>query len=119
MTKKLRQLVHKKYNGHCAYCGKKIEMSEMQVDHIEPQRPYNGQGGTDEINNLNPSCRRCNHYKRAHHLEEYRKMIRTIHERTQDIYICKVAEDYGVIKIEPWDGKFYFEKVGEVNGRDR
>jgi hypothetical protein len=30
----------------------------------------------------------------------------------RDIYICKVAEDYGIMEIKEWDGKFYFEKVG-------
>ncbi len=111
MTKETRAKVHSKYGGRCAYCGKVIDIKAMQVDHIEPQRPYNGPGGTDDIENLNPACRRCNHYKRAHTLETFRGMIKTLHERTQQIYICKVAEDYGIIKIEPWDGKFYFECV--------
>jgi hypothetical protein len=79
----------------------------MQVDHIEPQRI----GGADDVDNENPSCRRCNHYKRAHSLETFRGMLKTLHERTQKIYICKVAEDYGIIKVTPWDGKFYFERV--------
>jgi len=40
MTKKQRIKVYEKYNGHCAYCGKKIEYKDMQVDHIDPQRLY-------------------------------------------------------------------------------
>jgi hypothetical protein len=39
-------------------------------------------------------------------------MLKTLHDRIRQIYICKVAEDYGIIKIEEWKGKFYFEKVG-------
>lgn len=34
-------------------------------------------------------------------------------EKVRDIYINKVAEDYGIIKIKPWDGKFYFERGEE------
>lgn len=36
--------------------------------------------------------------------------MKTIHKRILSEYICKVAADYGIIKIEPWDGLFYFEK---------
>lgn len=107
--------VYNKYNGHCAYCGKEIEYKDMQVDHIRPQRQWieslvDGID-IDSKENLNPSCRRCNHYKRANSLETFRRMLKTLHERVRQVYICKVAEDYGIIKIEPWDGKFYFEKV--------
>lgn len=109
MKKELRQEVYNKYNGHCAYCGKEIEYKDMQVDHILAQR----MGGTDDIDNLNPSCRRCNHYKRAHTLELYRKLLITLHERVRKQYLDKVAEDYGIITVLPWDGKFYYERVHE------
>ena len=36
ISKKMREAVYDKYNGHCAYCGKKIEYKEMQVDHLIP-----------------------------------------------------------------------------------
>jgi hypothetical protein len=114
MTKAERLKVYNKYNGHCAYCGKKIEYKDMQVDHIIPQRAhslYKQEIDINDIKNMNPSCRRCNHYKRAAMLEEFRRMMKTLHERIRQDYICKVAEDYGIIKIEPWDGKFYFERV--------
>jgi len=106
MTKAKRLEVYNKYDGHCAYCGKIIQYTDMQVDHIKPQR----QGGTDDVENLNPSCRSCNHYKRARNLEGFRRVMKTLHERVRKQYICKVAEDYGIIKVKPWDGKFYFEK---------
>ena len=104
MSKNKRVQIYYKYGGRCAYCGRKIMFEDMQADHITAKR----NGGTE----CNPSCRRCNHYKRAHSLETFREMLMTLHERIRQIYICKVAEDYGIIKIEEWDGKFYFEKVG-------
>lgn len=105
MTK--RQKIYAKYGGRCAYCGKEIEFKDMQIDHIEPLRL----GGSDAKKNKNPACRQCNHYKRANSLETFRRLIKTIHKRIREIYICKVAENYGIIKYQEWDGKFYFEKT--------
>jgi 5-methylcytosine-specific restriction endonuclease McrA len=102
-----REKVHVKYGGYCAYCGKMITLKGMQVDHINPK--WNG--GTDAEDNLNPSCRSCNHYKREKNLEQYREYMKTLHERVSAIYISKVALDYGVIRIKPFDGLFHFEKL--------
>ena len=104
-----RQKVYEKFNGHCAYCGKVITVKEMQVDHIVSKRRY----GTDDFENLYPACRQCNHYKRAEPLAIFRRMIKTLHGRIHKIYICKVAEDYGIIDVKEWDGKFYFEREEE------
>jgi 5-methylcytosine-specific restriction endonuclease McrA len=109
VNKETRQQVYDKYGHCCAYCGRKIEFKDMQVDHIFPRR----MGGSDNIKNLNPSCRRCNHYKRAYRLDRYRELILKLHTKIRNIYLCKTAEDYGIITIKEWDGKFYFEKVGE------
>lgn len=107
--KELRQLIYDKYDGHCAYCGKEIEYTEMQVDHQIAKR----NGGTDNIENLFPSCRRCNHYKRAQGIEAFREYIRTLHERIAKDYIVKVGLDYGIVTIKPFGGKFYFEILEE------
>lgn len=72
---------------------------------------YNLPPSLNHIDNLNPSCARCNHYKRSMLLESFRNLLKSIHKRIQKQYINKVAEDYGVIKYEPWDGVFYFEKL--------
>ena len=98
--------VYKKYDAHCAYCGKDLLYKEMQVDHIEPQ----WQGENHNIENLNPSCSQCNHYKRANSLEAYRELVKTLHQRLTKPYINKVALDYGIIILRPFDGKFYFER---------
>jgi len=113
MNKKVREVVYNKYDGHCAYCGKSIEYKDMQVDHIRPKRMR----GTDDITNLNPSCRRCNHYKRALKLEDFRKVwLGELHTRLLNTYNVKVALDYGIIsEIVPFDRVFYFEKVRGSN----
>ena len=115
MNKELRQKVYNKYNGRCGYCGKRIEYKRMQVDHIEPQYKkvdplYFGVTiDIDCFENLMPSCSRCNHYKRAFNLENFRELIKTIHERIQKQYINKVALDYGIIAVNPFNGQFFFE----------
>lgn len=111
MTKVKRIETYDKYGGRCAYCGKPIEYKDMQVDHIVPLRSCKVPEIANDITNLNPSCRRCNHYKRGSSLNGYRLLLMDLHERVRDIYICKVAEDYGIIDVKPWDGKFYYEKV--------
>lgn len=108
MTRKQKRVaVHEKYGGKCAYCGKIITYKDMQVDHVLPKY----QDGTDDMDNLNPSCRRCNHYKRASSLEGFRDTMATLHKRIAEPYINKVALDYGIMTIKEWDCKFYFERV--------
>jgi hypothetical protein len=106
MAKIDRVKLHGRYGGRCAYCGKSISIKDMQVDHITPRC----MNGGDNPENLNPSCRRCNHYKRADTLNGFRVTMKTLHHRVSSIYIVKVAIDYGVVDVKPFDGVFYFEK---------
>lgn len=79
----------------------------MQIDHIKPKR----NGGADDIDNLNPSCRPCNYYKSADSIEAFRNWkLAGLVERLRKVYIFKVAERYGIIKVNGFDGKFYYEK---------
>ena len=120
-----RKLIHNKYNGRCAYCGNKIEFKAMQVDHKLPKRSshwittgranpklkekYNLPDSLNGYENLMPTCRRCNHYKRALLLEDYRTQIKTLHTRIEKQYISKVGVDYNIITVTPWHGWFFFE----------
>ena len=123
MTPQERRFIYNKFQGHCAYCGKEIKFKDMQVDHFIARansRPIgkdlDGHYVYPDINNfknLMPSCRRCNHYKRAESIETFRTMLKSIHERIKKIYITKVAEDYGIIQYNKWDGIFYFEKINQ------
>lgn len=127
MKPAMRKMVYAKYDGHCAYCGREITFKEMQVDHFEPKaftqpigRDLNGRyiyHDADSYENLMPSCRRCNHYKRANTLKYFRHLIATIHERIHNNYIVKVAEDFGIVQYNTWDGLFYFEKHDKLTER--
>lgn len=112
INKKVRQVVYEKYDGHCAYCGREITYKEMQVDHFRPQRAWNPEdSGTDDIDNLMPSCRMCNHYKRAHDLETFRRYIEEIPRKLRANYIYKIGVAYGNVIEDEKKIEFYFEKV--------
>ena len=107
IPKKIRELVYKKYNGHCAYCGCEIEYKDMQVDHVIS---VYGKYGSNDIDNLLPSCRMCNFYKSAFTLDEFRKNLETLHERLRKPFIYRLALKYGLIEEHKKDVVFYFEK---------
>ncbi len=112
ISKKTHVAVYKKFDGHCAYCGRHIAYNDMQVDHFKPQRAWNPEdSSTDDIENLVPSCRMCNHYKRAHDLETFRQYIAEIPRKLQENYIYKIGIAYGNVLENPKAIKFYFEKV--------
>ena len=106
LTKKDRELVYKKYDGRCAYCGCEITIKQMQVDHLWPIRL----NGIDAIENWMPSCRRCNNYKTGNPPYSFRKML----EHTPDVLLrdsttfCH-AERFGLVKINRKPIVFYFE----------
>lgn len=105
MTTAMREKVYQKSDGHCAYCGRSMAIEQMQIDHIAPKCL----GGSDAIDNLNPSCRMCNHYKRSLTVEKFREQIKTLITRLEKIYIYRVAVNFGIVNELTWDGKFYFE----------
>ena len=119
ITKKTREIVYNKYNGHCAYCGCEIEMKDMQVDHIVPKYRNNemwhkGKIGTDDISNLNPSCRMCNYYKGMSRIDAFRVRLKnSLMFNLQKEPRFRLAQKYGMVKIEEWDEKFYYEKKEE------
>ncbi len=114
IPKKIRQQVYEKYDGHCAYCGIKLEMKDMQVDHIDPvHRAYYDHREVDEsIDNYNPACRACNFYKSTYDLETFRHNIEhmLIGKLHQD-FNYKMLLKYGMIHEDFKPVRFYFEKA--------
>lgn len=110
ISKKTREAVYQKYAGHCAYCGRPIAYKDMQVDHFRPLREWDAAGsGSDDISNLMPACRMCNHYKRANSIETFRRYIREIPQKLRDNYIYKVGLAYGNVTEREKPIVFYFE----------
>jgi 5-methylcytosine-specific restriction endonuclease McrA len=115
-----RKEVYDKYNGKCAYCGCDITLEQMQIDHLVPlyrnnsDKQLNEWGkirGTDEIENLMPSCRSCNHYKSTFSLEEYREQLMLLRERLNKQHkIYSTSKRYRLIEEKPNKIVFFFEK---------
>jgi hypothetical protein len=108
---KIRAIVFDKYGGKCAYCGVDL-VKGWHVDHIKPKIF----GGTNDLDNLNPSCKDCNNYKCHADLEGYRNQLhKMLNEKLEYLFKSKtkmqVAINMGSIKHTLWDGKFYFERV--------
>lgn len=80
ISKSIRLKVYDKYNGHCAYCGCKLELKDMQVDHIESVYWYNG---ANNIENYNPACRMCNFYKSTMPIEDFRGQLGELTSRLE------------------------------------
>lgn len=109
-TKKTRETVYRKYDGRCAYCGRAIDYKMMQVDHFRPLRQFEQNDPTaNDISNLMPACRMCNHYKRANSLETFRKCIAEIPRKLRDDYIYKIGVAYGNIVENEHPIRFFFE----------
>lgn len=116
LTPKLREAVYYKYDGHCAYCGKQLTIKEYQVDHLIPvQRAQFGKYTEEQLErfeNYMPACRVCNHYKRAHSLETFRRYIEEIPTKLdRDSYIYRIGKKYNLIEESSHKIEFYFEKV--------
>lgn len=81
VSHRMRQQVYDKYGGVCAYCGRELSLNrdrhanmasdKMHVDHIHPR----SRGGSSDLDNLNPSCFRCNWWKADMDLEAFRDLM--------------------------------------------
>ena len=116
----MRKTIYNKYNGHCAYCGCKITLKQMSVDHIKPVlrgdsdnilKENELERGSNKIENLNPACKSCNSSKNVLSVEEFRKqLIKRVDLLRRDSSQFRILERYEIIKQVKTDIEFYFEK---------
>ena len=122
MTKKInREEVYNKSEGHCGYCGKEITIKQMQVDHIKPLyrnakvtnlEVLGVERGSNNFDNLMPSCARCHRWKSTFSLEMFRKEIeRQIERLNKYNNNYRMAKDFGLIQETIIPIVFYFEKT--------
>ena len=104
MDKYLRKLVYQKFDGKCAYCGNSLEYKDLKLDHFVSKKS----GGSEELENLMPSCEICNHYKGHSIISKFKSMMQNIHNKISKLYIVKVAEKFGLITIKKFTS-FYYE----------
>ncbi len=120
IPKRISELVYAKCNGHCAYCGREIAYKDMQVDHVVPLlRNFPDwlikmgvwTRGTDDIDNLLPSCRMCNFRKGTFDLEDFRKQVKEQADTLCKTFQGRMSLAYGLIERIDKPIVFYFEKL--------
>lgn len=120
ISKRLRQRVYEKCGGRCGYCGQHLTPKTMQVDHMmplcSPSLSARLEDGVlvhyvNDLSNLMPACRTCNHYKRSLTVEGYRHLLTQLHRKLVNMYLNKVAINFGMIQPKHFSGRFYFESI--------
>ncbi|GHV34928.1 HNH endonuclease [Clostridia bacterium] len=113
LTKAQRHRVYDMTSGHCAYCGYNIEIGEMAIDHVEPL----ALGGADEIANMLPACRSCNHFKSTMTIEKFRKAVERWPEvLLRDSVTYRNAVRFGLVNPKPHNVRFFYEYLN-LEGR--
>lgn len=117
MNQAKRKEIYSKLEGRCAYCGKKIKYSEMQVDHYWPQSLSHFQKqGNNRNENLMPSCAKCNNHKGGMRPEVWRKELELQVTRLKKNAQFDRALRFGQVKITETPIIFYFEKHSREGG---
>lgn len=136
VPKDLRERVRRKYGGRCAYSGTVLK-ADWQVDHYLPLRYYRiafpsvqdklqEHPNPNDIENLMPTQRIINHYKRALTPEKFKDwFLGGLHKRLRKLpknpkvqksirhkqYLLEVAELFSITEDKPFSGVFYFETL--------
>jgi len=112
LGKKIKSLVLKLYGDKCWYCQTKLTLATMTIDHYEPR----ALGGSDHIDNLRPSCQRCNVTKGKQRwldkMSETNKLTRGFFELEQKN--IKLSEELHRQKIETGRWKKIASHYSEV-----
>jgi 5-methylcytosine-specific restriction endonuclease McrA len=116
MMKIDRNKIRNMFDGRCAYCGKPLD-DNFHIDHVKPiyrgreGYPLSSRQGEDIIENMMPSCPRCNLWKKTFTVEEFRQEISAQAERVRrDCAGYRLAEDFNLVHTTGHDVSFWFER---------
>ena len=73
-TKEDRIRIYRKTKGHCYLCGDFVDFDSFEIEHRMPL----SKGGTNDFNNLYPSCHICNTIKHDIYPEDFVETISKI-----------------------------------------
>jgi 5-methylcytosine-specific restriction endonuclease McrA len=129
ITKAEREVIRMKCRGRCAYCGIVLD-GKWQADHMMPvERVHAYKPGhwrpqptgelrypeRDTLDNLWPSCRRCNNDKSDSMLEDWRLRLEDSHARLERNYATYYhALRFGLIRPALPRVVFFFERPRRV-----
>jgi len=104
------RLIFEKTDGYCYHCGKKLAWSNYgnlngkagwEIDHSVPK----SKGGTDHLNNLVPSCIPCNRNKGDLTSRQYRTLLDTDSDKSEDDPLSAVIIIGGILLLLGWINK--------------
>lgn len=72
LSKEQRQNIYDKTDGLCHVCGMKLEIDNIQADHVKPFST----GGDDIVDNFLPACSQCNNYRWDYSSEEIQWILK-------------------------------------------
>ncbi len=83
---KLRYTVLKRAGFHCELCGVSADERALEVDHILPRK----HGGSDELENFQALCWKCNANKGAGDDTDFREVRESYDDRVEGCRFCEV-----------------------------
>ncbi len=92
----LKYEVLKRAKFHCELCGISADVRALEVDHIIPRNL----GGSDNANNLQTLCYKCNAMKRDRDDTDFRSIRESYLERKKDCLFCEINKAQFVIENE-------------------
>lgn len=78
IKKPTREVVYENSGGKCGLCGRDVSLDDFTIDHVVPI----ARGGTNEIDNLQACCSRCNKLKSDMKNEELMQSMTRIFANT-------------------------------------
>lgn len=112
--KLIRKTVLDKFKSRCAYCGDKITIQSLTIDHIIPKRRGMDSEvkGPDHLDNYNPACQSCNMSKSSMDLEKWRHELKLKTDRLiKNNASFRILIRYKLLKIKNTTIVFHFEKI--------
>src|ERR687898_613638 len=92
----LRYEVLKRARFRCELCGVSADVRALEVDHVVPR----SRGGTDDPDNLQALCYRCNATKRDRDDTDFRGVGQSYERREQGCPFCEVTKEHTVAETE-------------------
>lgn len=124
-----RIAVYNKFNGKCAYSGSDLD-NDWEIDHLVSKcmldRYNSDKIDPNGFDNLMPTQKVINHYKRGLWLEDFRDLrLKDLHLKLIKLpkcpranasirrkkYMFKIAEYFGITPDNPFSGIFYYETL--------
>ena len=99
-----RKRVYELTQGHCFYCGCKLDFDAFELEHFIAESKGGGNSG-----NRVPACSDCNRIKGNNGLDEFRGILNGY--KTEDIQV-RLMEKYRDVMEKKGGVVFYFEENG-------